>query len=68
MRNRVVSINRAGAVTPAERKNMKYTLYNNEGNEVMKANNDMELADLINWIYEHDEGFILDENNNTVEC
>ena len=34
---------------------MKYVLYTDEGDEVMKADNEKELADLINCAYEHEQ-------------
>ena len=46
---------------------MKYVLYTDEGDEVMKADNEKELADLINWAYEHEQGIIVDENGNQIE-
>ena len=46
---------------------MKYVLYTDEGDEVMKVDNEKELADLINWAYEHEQGFIVDENGNMIE-
>lgn len=44
---------------------MRYVLYNNNGDIVMNERN---LGVLVNWIYEHGEGFIEDENGNMIEC
>ena len=46
---------------------MKFTLYDNNGNVVKSACNDAELAELVNWVYEHNEGFIMNEKGDIVE-
>lgn len=46
---------------------MTYTLVDNDGDEVMKGN-DRELGNMVNYVYQHDGAYILDEKGDIVDC
>ena len=46
---------------------MTYYLYDNEGNEIMQCTNKT-LCDAVNWVYDNEQGYIINENGKGVEC
>lgn len=46
---------------------MRYYLYDDAGNEIMQCT-DQTLCDAVNWIYDNDQGYIINEKGKEIEC